>query len=1099
MSNLLRRNFTALFAIFAAFAIPSGLPAIWQTGLRAQSAPTIGERVAEIVSRPEFRHAMFGVEVASLDTGRVLYRLREDKLFTPASTTKLLTMGTALELLGADYRFQTRVYRVGSLSKDGTLKGDLILVASGDPDLSARIQPGGTLAFENHDHAYGGSVDTRAVPGDPLMVIRDLAAQVAAHGVKKISGRVLVDATLFPEGEREGGTGVVISPIVVNDNVVDVTLAPGAAPGAPATLSASPQSPYVTFLNKAATGPADSHPNIDFSPDDAAPDGSHTVTIAGTMPAGQPPILFAYPVPSPRRFAEMALAAALKEKGVAIAPEKNPAPPDFSALARAYTAENQLAEHVSPPLSEEIKVTLKVSQNLHASMMPYLLGAILGHAKDNPQQAGFGLEREFLTKAALDLTGAVQADGAGGARSANFTPDFMVHYLTFMSKQKNFDIFYNALPILGRDGTLWKIQTDSPAAGHVHAKTGTYASYDALNHDLLMNAKGLAGFISTPDGRHLVFAAYVNNVSLPLDDPDAADRVGGQALGEIAAAAYNAPAESPSAADFDVVIRGGHIVDGSGNPWYSADVGIRGDRIAAIGNLSEAKAKRVIDASGLVVAPGFIDMLGQSESSLLIDNRAISKLAQGITTEITGEGGSIAPQDALTLAPLKPSLDHYHLTVDWTDLAGYFARLEKSGTPINLGTYVGAAQVREAVIGDDDRAPTAEELARMKALVAQAMQQGALGVSTALIYPPGFYAKTDELIALAKVAAQYGGIYATHMRSEGASETSALDEAIRIGREAGLPVEIFHMKVSGKSRWGDMKDVVAKIEAARESGLDIRADMYPYLAGATALASALPPWVANGGPEKLLARLRDSQIRARIKKEMAAEGPDWENLYFDCGGASGVMISSVFNPDLKKYTGKFVSDVAADQHKEPLDALMDFVLADNAQTGALYFMASEQDLQLGLRQPWTSIGLDANEMPLDGPLYEPHTHPRAFGAMPRFLGHYVRDARLMPLEQAIRKITSMPAGREHLAQRGLLAPNYFADIAIFDPNTIRDTATYEKPDQLAVGVSYVFVNGTLAFENGKMTGAMPGRALRGLGYRAPETGNPPMMNRPGAN
>jgi N-acyl-D-amino-acid deacylase len=539
---------------------------------------------------------------------------------------------------------------------------------------------------------------------------------------------------------------------------------------------------------------------------------------------------------------------------------------------------------------------------------------------------------------------------------------------------------------------------------------------------------------------------------------------------------------SAGAESYDVIIRGGHILDGTGNPWYAADIGIRGDKIVAIGKLDNATAKQTIDATGKIVSPGFIDMLGQSETSLLIDKRSLSKLSQGITSEITGEGGSAAPQDELTLRPLKPLMDYFHLTIDWTDLNGYFDRLEKSGTPLNLGTYVGAAQVREAVIGDDDRAPTADELEKMKALVAQAMQQGAMGVSTALIYPPGHYAKTDELIALAKVASQYGGIYASHMRSEGQTERQALDEAIEIGREAHLPVEIFHLKVAGKSRWGSMPKVVAKIQAARNSGLDMAASMYPYLAGATALASCLPPWVADGGTEKLLARLRDPATRRRIKLEMAAEHPGWENLYLISGGPTGVMISGVDNPTLKKYDGKTVAQMAQAEKKDPLDALFDFVLADNAQTGALYFIANEQDLQYGLKQPWTSIGLDANETSLDGPIFEPHNHPRAWGSMARFLGHYVRDLHLVSLPEAIRKITSLPAEREHLMQRGLLRPGFFADITVFDPKTIIDKATYTDPNQMSVGVEYVFVNGQLEFADGKLTGVTAGRALRGPGW-----------------
>jgi dihydroorotase/N-acyl-D-amino-acid deacylase len=551
---------------------------------------------------------------------------------------------------------------------------------------------------------------------------------------------------------------------------------------------------------------------------------------------------------------------------------------------------------------------------------------------------------------------------------------------------------------------------------------------------------------------------------------------------------------NPASPSYDIVIRGGRIIDGTGNPWYVGDIAIADGRIVAVGKIPVGIAKRVIEAKGLVVAPGFIDMLGQSETALLIDNRSVSKLAQGITSEITGEGGSIAPQNALTIAAAQPSLDPYHLKIDWNTLDEYWQRLAKKGTPINIGTYVGAAQVREAVLGDVNRAPTPPELDKMKALVEQAMQQGALGISTALIYPPGHYAKTEELIELAKVAARYGGIYATHMRSEGQNEVAAVREALRIGQDVGLPVEIFHLKVSGKGRAGKMIDIVRMIQEARDRGQDVTADMYPYLAGATALASSLPPWVADGGLNKLLERLHDPAVRQRIKTEMSATGErTWENLYLDAGGAPGVMVSSVVNPDLKQYTGKTVAEIAelwkgadgksAQQKKDPLDVLMDFVVADKGLSGALYFIASEEDLQTGLRQPWTSIGLDANELSLDGPLFEPHTHPRAFGSMPRFLGHYVRDLQLMPLEQAIRKITSLPAQREHLTGRGLIKEGFFADITIFNPDAIVDKATYTEPAQLAEGVSHVLVNGQVAFENGKATGAMAGKALRGQGAK----------------
>jgi dihydroorotase/N-acyl-D-amino-acid deacylase len=542
-------------------------------------------------------------------------------------------------------------------------------------------------------------------------------------------------------------------------------------------------------------------------------------------------------------------------------------------------------------------------------------------------------------------------------------------------------------------------------------------------------------------------------------------------------------AQENASNDYDVLIKNGSIIDGTGNPCVSGDVGIRGDRIAAIGNLDHARAKRVIDATGLIVSPGFIDMLGQSEAALLIDNRSLSKLSQGITTEITGEGGSIAPQNELTLAAIQPELDHYKLKVDWTTLDGYFQRLEKSGTPLNIGTYVGLGQVREAVLGAVDRAPTAAEIEKMKALVDEAMREGALGVSTALIYPPGHYAKTGELVELAKVASQYGGIYGTHMRSEGQAEPEAIAEALRIGREANLPVEIFHLKVSGKTRWGNMPKIVWQIQAARDAGQDVTADMYPAIAGGTALAASLPPWVADGGLGKLLQRLNEPATRVRIKAEMAADHPEWENIFFDSGGGAGVMVSGVENPELKKFNGKTIAEIAQAQNKSELDALFDFIIADKGQTGALYFMANENDLVYGLKQPWTSLCLDAGELSLDGPLYEPHTHPRAFGAMPRFLGHYVRDQRILPLEQGIRKMTSLPAQRERLVNRGLLKEGYFADLTLFDPATIQDVATYTASSQISKGVKYVFVNGQLEFADGKLTGVISGRVLRGPGRK----------------
>ena len=1049
-----------------------------------QTDKNLEQRIQAIIGRPEFAHASFGIEFYSLASKKVIYQLNPDKLMVPGSTTKLLTEGSLLELLGGDYRFHTRVYRIGPIKKDGTLDGDIVIVASGDPNLSGRIQPDGTLAFEEMDHSYGGP-DSKGL-GDPLAVIKELARQITDKGIKRVKGRVLVDTSLFPEGERELGTNVVISPIVVNDNVIDVIPTPGEKEGAPVNLKISPQTKYVQFINQATTEKADSKADINYRNEKTNPDGTRTVTVVGNLPLGKPFGMASYAVPEPSRFASAVLTEALQQKGVSIRPALSEAAPDFKALAINYKAENLLAEHTSPPLKEDVKITLKLSQNLHASMGPFLLGAIVAKKNKDIDQAGFDAEHEFLKKAELDLTAAAQGDGAGG--NAFFTPDFVVRFLEFMTKQKQFDDFLNGLPILGRDGTLAKIQVNSPAAGHVHAKTGTYSVYDALNKKVMVTGKGLAGFVDTTKGDRFSFAAYVNMVGVSADDPEAAQKVAGEALGEIAAAAYDSSVLSPLAASdtsYDVIIRNGRIIDGSGNPWISGDVAIRGNRIAAIGHLdSSATAKRVIDATGLVVSPGFIDMLGQSEYDLLIDNRSLSKLSQGITTEITGEGMSIAPQDEKTIASTQPELDRYNLKIDWATLGEYFKRLEKSGTPLNIGTYVGATQIRQAVIGDDDRPPTPDELGKMKSLVAEAMRDGAFGISTALIYPPGHYAKTEELIELAMVAAQYGGIYASHMRSEGQTETAAIDEALRIGREAHLPVEIFHLKVIGKPRWGNMPKIVAKIQAARDAGQDVSADMYPYVAGGTALASSLPPWVADGGTDKLIERLHDPAIREKIKKEMASEHSNWENLYLGSGGASGILVSGFLNPDLKKFDGQTLAQIATAQKTSPLDTLFDLVIDDKARTGAIYFIASEDDLRYGLKQPWTSIGLDASELSLDGPLFELHSHPRAFGSMPRFLGHYARDLQLLPLEQAIRKITSLPAQRERLAGRGLLKEGYFADITIFDPGKIIDHATYQNPTQLSEGVRYVFVNGQLEYDDGHLTGIQAGVALRGPGWAA---------------
>jgi D-alanyl-D-alanine carboxypeptidase/D-alanyl-D-alanine-endopeptidase (penicillin-binding protein 4) len=504
----------------------------------AQAAPTsaaLADRVQRILDRSEFQHAIAGVAIYSLDTHERLLAINADKLFVPGSTTKLLTTANSLDALGPDYRFHTRVYRTGPITKDGTLDGDLVLVASGDLNLSGRASAGDTLAFTNEDHSYGGSVDTRAVPGDPLLVLRHLAQQVAAHHITRVHGHVRVDASLFAQGTRELGTGVVISPIVVNDNVVDVTVTPGRTAGDPATITVAPVTAYVHIINHATTAEVGTTPSIALN-DSARADSSQDVTVSGTMPAAGPPILYAYPVPNPQRFAEVAFAGVLRDAGVnaTVTPGATAGPRTTPGTERP--AEDVVAEHVSLPWSEEIKVTLKVSQNLHASTIPYLLSALRGHADSAPQPA-FDLEHAFLQRAGVDVNSAVQSDGAGGA--AEFTPDFMVRFLTYMASRPDYQVYLHALPILGRDGTLAKIQTQSAAAGHVFAKTGTFVTTDALNRNLLVSGKGLAGYITTADGRHLVFAAYFNNVSVPPGEKGV--EMVGQALGEIAAVAYDSP------------------------------------------------------------------------------------------------------------------------------------------------------------------------------------------------------------------------------------------------------------------------------------------------------------------------------------------------------------------------------------------------------------------------------------------------------------------------------------------------------------------------------------------------------------------------------
>src|SRR2546426_74398 len=539
---------------------------------------------------------------------------------------------------------------------------------------------------------------------------------------------------------------------------------------------------------------------------------------------------------------------------------------------------------------------------------------------------------------------------------------------------------------------------------------------------------------------------------------------------------------SASSTAFDIVITNGHIIDGTGSPWYSGDLGIRGGKIAAIGDLADAPRTRTIDAHGMVVAPGFIDMLGQSELTILVDPRLPSKIYQGITTEITGEGGSAAPLNDAIIQADGAGYTHYHITPDWKTLGQYFARLEKQGMGINLATYVGATQVRRMVLGDDDKQPTAAQLEQMRELVRQAMQEGAVGLSTSLEYAPAPYAKTQELIALAAEAGKFGGIYATHMRNESDAVLSAINEALRIGREGRLPVEIWNIKVAGKQNWGRMPEVVAKINSARAAGMDITADTYAYPAWFNSMSAFIPPWAHDGGDAKLVERLKDPAMRARIRKDLLTPSSDWDNEWQEIPGPAAVLIGVVQNPKLLPLQGKRLSEIANLWGKDPMDALFDLLIEDNAFTEVAVFGMSEPDVALALQQPWVSIDNDSSGTSPEGILGQEHPHPRAYGTFPRILRKYVREEKKLTLEEAIRKFSALPAQRMRLTDRGVLKAGMWADILVFDPATVRDVATFENPNQLSQGMQYVLVNGVPVIDEGKMTGALPGKVLRGAGY-----------------
>ena len=536
---------------------------------------------------------------------------------------------------------------------------------------------------------------------------------------------------------------------------------------------------------------------------------------------------------------------------------------------------------------------------------------------------------------------------------------------------------------------------------------------------------------------------------------------------------------------YDVIIHSGRVVDGTGAPWIKADVAIDDDRIVAIGDLSAQTAVTRVDATGLVVAPGFIDMLGQSEDFVLVDGRAASKITQGITTEITGEGKSIAPVNDRMIAAAKASWDHYGITQDFKTLAGYFQRLETRSKPaINVGSFVGAGGVRDYVIGRDNRPATPGELADMEKLVAEAMEEGALGLSTSLQYVPDRFASTAEIIALAKIARRYGGIYITHQRSESGRITESMDEVFRIAAEAQVPAEIWHLKTAYKANWGRMPEVLKRIEDARARGLDITANQYPYTRASNGLDACLPLWVREGGTDAMLARLADPALRERIKREMDDPSPEgWENQWYGSGGSDGVMLSSVLNQDLKKFEGLTFTEIGKALGKDPRDAVMDLVIADRGESYVIISIMDEADVRAALAHPLVSIDPDSGARAEDGPLSHSKSHPRGWGTFPRILGKYVRDEKLLTLEEAIRKMTSRAAARVGLHERGILRRGFFADVTVFDPATIRDVATFDDPNRYSVGVRHVFVNGERVIADGKITDARPGRPLRGPGYK----------------
>jgi N-acyl-D-amino-acid deacylase len=534
--------------------------------------------------------------------------------------------------------------------------------------------------------------------------------------------------------------------------------------------------------------------------------------------------------------------------------------------------------------------------------------------------------------------------------------------------------------------------------------------------------------------------------------------------------------------EYDLVIRNGQVFDGTGSPGVSASVAVRGDRIVAVGPLADARAKLEVDAKGMAVAPGFINMLSWADEPLLVDGRSQSDIRQGVTLEVFGEGWSMGPLNAHMKEEQVNGQGDLQYAVNWTTLGEYLDGLQRKGISPNVASFVGATTLRIHEIGHQDREPTPEELSRMKELARQAMREGALGVGSSLIYAPAFYAKTPELIELSKAAGEFGGMYISHLRSEGARLLEAIDELIQIAREAKVPAEVYHFKAAGRDNWVKTDAAIARIEAARREGLRITADVYTYPAGATGLNATMPPWVQEGGYDAWVMRLKDPAIRARVKREMTTPTDKWEN-FFTGAGPDGILLSGFKSEALKPLTGKRLSEIAKMRGRSPEDTAIDLVIEDGSRVEAVYFLMSEDNLRKKLRLPWVSFASDSGSMAPEGVFLRSNPHPRAYGNFARWLGRYVRDERLVPLEEAIRRLTSLPAGNLGIKERGRIARGMFADLIVFDPGRIQDHATFEKPHQYSTGVQHVFVNGVHVLRDGEHTGATPGQIVRGPGYR----------------